>query len=186
MYRPSSRTELRSERYKQFSVSKTRPAADLVFQSNPICPRHPGSLREVIRRLAAASSTGISAPPRFSPSCPHLLRRFFHARLYGRTGVSDPIAGFRRAGSQIPVRGTRRFQPAVSRFSPERTNRGPDFKKMASRCFRPADHSAAADVAHAFGKAIGKVPDEWVFNFQRTSHSLLSRKWVKGFHPFTL
>ena len=59
-----------------------------IFSNNPICPRHPGLLREVIKRLLAKQHHGNFTPPRFSPSCPHLLRRFFHARPYGGTGVS--------------------------------------------------------------------------------------------------
>ena len=37
---------------------------------------------------------------------------------------------------------------------------------------RQADHGAAADVAHALGKSNGKVPDEWIFNFQDSLPSI--------------
>lgn len=137
-----------------FSINRLPPGP--VSKSKSICPRHPDLLvREVIRRLAAASSTGISAPPRFSPSCPHLLRRFDRARLYGRTGVSLSLLPV------IAAPGAARcLQPAVSRSLPDGTNRRPVLNKVASRCFRPADHGAAAEVAHAFGKSNRKVPDE--------------------------
>jgi hypothetical protein len=54
-----------------------------------------------IKRLLAIAKQhhGNFTPPRVSPSCPHLLRRFYHARLYGWTGVSlSLIACYRRTG----------------------------------------------------------------------------------------
>ncbi len=43
------------------NAAKPVPLSGL-YQSKPICPRHPGPLWEVIKRLAATSSTGISPP----------------------------------------------------------------------------------------------------------------------------
>ena len=47
--------------HKRSRFHKPVPLSGL-YQSKPICPRHPGPLREVIKRLAATSSTGISPP----------------------------------------------------------------------------------------------------------------------------
>ena len=41
-----------------------------------------------VKRPAAYWLHGNLTPARFSGGCPHLLRRFDHARLYGQTGVS--------------------------------------------------------------------------------------------------
>ena len=74
------RTELRSEKYK-INFCFHRPVLCLaLYQSNPICPRHPGLLWEVIKRLAAYQLHGNLTPGRFSIGCPHWLRRFYHAR----------------------------------------------------------------------------------------------------------
>ncbi|MEE0100247.1 MAG: hypothetical protein U0I48_00725 [Acutalibacteraceae bacterium] len=66
---------------------------------------------------------------------------------------------------------TRYLQPAVSRSLPDRTNQKPVLEGgvLLSRL---ADHGAAADVAHALGKSNGKVPDEWIFNFQDSLPSI--------------
>lgn len=47
--------------HKRSRFHKPVPLSGL-YQSKPICPRHPGPLWEVIKRLAATSSTGISPP----------------------------------------------------------------------------------------------------------------------------
>ena len=73
-----------------------------------ICPRHPRQ-REITKRPPAYGSTGLT-PPRFSRSCPHLLRRLtahnrFNARLYDRTGVSlsfPPVIALQIAIPHLP------------------------------------------------------------------------------------
>jgi len=63
--------------------------APQLFELLSIYPRRPDNrIGKSSGGWLRISATGISAPPRFSPSCPHLLRRFYHARLYGEAGVS--------------------------------------------------------------------------------------------------
>ena len=65
-----------------------------IFQSSPICPRHPGLLWEVIKRLAAHQLHGESHPSRGSHAtapiaCDGSRRQGrFNARTLGWTGVS--------------------------------------------------------------------------------------------------
>ena len=61
-----------------------------------VCPRPP--------RLRNSSNGGLLTahgnftPPRISPSCPHLLRRFYRSTLWPDRSIIIPIACYRRTG----------------------------------------------------------------------------------------
>ena len=78
-----------------------------IFQSSPICPRHPGLLWEVIKRLAAHQLHGESHPSRGSHAtapiaCDGSRRQGrFNARTLGWTGVSlSPLLVMADTGSR--------------------------------------------------------------------------------------
>ena len=133
-----------------------RPAVRPVFQSVPICPRHPGTLREVIKRLAAHQLHGESHPSRGShATAPHCLRRItaanrFNARTLGWTGVS--LRCWSWPYREPPGTGSLLFlAPCLE----EQTKDLQSLFSVVSRCFLPADHCAAATWALAFAKAAG-------------------------------
>lgn len=135
----------------------TRPAVRPIFQSVPICPRHPGTLKGSHQTAGGLPAPrGISPLAWFSRNRPHCLRRItaagrFNARTLGWTGVSlSPLLVMAVPGA------IRYWQPAVSRSLPGRTNLRPYFSfSVVSCCFLPADHRAAAAWALAFAKAAG-------------------------------
>ena len=133
-----------------------RPAVRPVFQSVPICPRHPGTLREVIKRLAAHQLHGESHPSRGSHATAPIacdgsrqepLQRS-DVRLDG--SIIVPAAGRGRTGSH-PVLAACCFSLPARKYKPKTY-----FSfSVESRCFLPADHRAAAAWALAFAKAAG-------------------------------
>ena len=132
------------------------PAARPIFQSKPICPRRPGSLREVIKRLAACQLHGESHPSRGSHATAPIacdgsrqepLQRS-DVRLDG--SIIVPAAGRGRTGSH-PVLAACCFSLPARKYKPKTY-----FSfSVESRCFLPADHRAAAAWALAFAKAAG-------------------------------
>ena len=75
-----------------------------LYESKPICPRHPGPLWEVIKRLAAHQLHGNFTPGRFSVGCSHCLRRLCAGKRYHARTVTEqeyrPIVGRGRTGSR--------------------------------------------------------------------------------------
>ena len=155
------------------------PAVRPIFQSKPICPRHPGLLREVIKRLAACQLHGESHPSRGSHATAPIacdgsrqepLQRS-DVRLDG--SIIVPAAGPGRTGSH-PVLAACCFSLPAGE-----TNQRPVISfSVVSRCFLPADRRAAAAWALAFAKAAGmclmngyavfKVPAHSPFNKEET------------------
>lgn len=66
----------------------TRSLTGLYEKVNLFVLDTPKYQREVTKRLAAHQLHGNLTPGRISVGCPHLLRRSYHARLYGWAGVS--------------------------------------------------------------------------------------------------
>ena len=135
-----------------------RPAVRLIFQSVPICPRHPGTPREVIKRLAAHQLHGESHPSRGSHATAPIacdgsrpkrwpLQRS-DVRLDG--SIIVPAAGHGRTGSR-PVLTVCCFSLLAGKNKPKTYI---SFS-VVSRCFPPADRRAATVWALAFAKAAG-------------------------------
>ena len=133
------------------------PAVRPIFQSVPICPRHPGTLREVIKRLAAHQLHGESHPSRGShATAPIACDGSRQTKLLQRSDVRldgsiiVPAAGHGRTGSR-PVLTVCCFSLLAGKNKPKTYI---SFS-VVSRCFLPADRRAAATWALAFAKAAG-------------------------------
>jgi len=124
-----------------------------VFSSVFICPRHPKTLREVIKRRSANHTTGIS-PLRGSlqaaPTCcdGFITLDFMAGQEY------RPIACYRRTGGN-PVFIAGSFSLIV--------DNGNQAKSKSDPCSCvPRHHGATANVATAHHGNNGNVLDEWV------------------------
>lgn len=127
-----------------------------LFQSKPICPRHPGSLWEVIKRLAAYQLHGESHPLRGSHATAPIacdgsrqepLQRS-DIRLDG--SIIVPAAGHGHIGSH-PILASDCFSLLAGKNKPKTLS----FDLVVSRCFLLANLRAVAAWALAFAKAAG-------------------------------
>ncbi len=157
-----------------------RPAVRPIFQSKPICPRHPGLLREVIKRLAACQLHGESHPSRGSHATAPIacdgsrqepLQRS-DVRLDG--SIIVPAAGHGRTGSH-PVLAACCFSLLAGKNKPKTYNL---FFGGVS-LFSPGRSPRSRYLGFGFRQSSGNVLDEWVCSFQgswrgqkRTSHSI--------------
>ena len=119
-----------------------------------------------IKRLAAYQRHGNLTPTWFSCDRPHCLRRLHDRKslitlgLWLDGSIIVPITGHRPTGScPVVIAGWYRSLAV-------KTNRS--LRDVSLRCSSPADHGAAAMVAHAHHKSNGKVSDGWVFGCQRS------------------
>ncbi len=149
--RAGSRARKRLGRYQTIPLfSLICPAVRPIFQRAPICPRHPGAPREVIRRPAAYQLHGESHPSRGShATAPIACDGCQHARTLGWTGVSlSPLPVMAVPGA------ARYWQPAVSR-SLLGANEKTGFLFGGFTLCPSANRRAAAAWALAFAKAAG-------------------------------
>ena len=145
------------------------PAVRPIFQSKPICPRHPGLLREVIKRLAACQLHGESHPSRGSHATAPIacdgsrpkrwpLQRS-DVRLDG--SIIVPAAGHGRTGSH-PVLTACCFSLLAGKNKPKTCI----FFFGGVSLFSSGRSPRSSRLGFGFRQSSGNVPDEWVCSFQ--------------------
>jgi len=127
-----------------------------------ICPRHPKTAGSH-QTAACWPLHGNFTPPRFAPSCPHLLRRltaYTVSTLDFMAGQEyRPIACYRRTEDN-PIFIAGGFSLTVRETDKQAKN-----VDLASVC-PVRRHGATANVAYLYHNNNGNVLDEWAFNFQ--------------------
>lgn len=144
-----------------------RPAVRPVFQSVPICPRHPGTLREVIKRLAAHQLHGnltprvvLTQPPPL-PATDHGGKPLQRSDIRLDGSIIVPAAGYGRTGSR-PVLAACCFSLLAWKNKPKTYNL---FFGGVS-LFSPGRSLRSRYLGFGFRQSSGNVPDEWVCSFQ--------------------
>ena len=165
---PDSRTNEGRGEIKQSSCFPLAcPAARPIFQSKPICPRHPGLLREVIKRLAACQLHGESHPSRGSHATAPIacdgsrqepLQRS-DVRLDG--SIIVPAAGRGRIGSH-PILAACCFSLLAGKNKPKIYF----FFFGGVSLFSSGRSPRSRRLGFGFRQSSGNVLDDWVFGFQ--------------------
>ena len=112
------------------------------------------------------SATGVYAPSRFSPCCPHLLRRITAATasrsaLWPDRSIIVPIACYRPAGSCPAL--TAHFNRSLPKESSQRSY---NQVRALLLSFGGSSRSRCAGLRSCTA-TIGKYLMKWVFGFQR-------------------